>query len=99
MIIVLNLTPARSLESLGEPRSLELASTIGVHLLDLVAATLGPTAEAVNIVTERGVKTARLQAILVEVARRFSDPNFDLDNVPGALAMSRRVRAASTMRE
>jgi AraC-like DNA-binding protein len=80
----------RSLASLGEPRSSELASTIGVHLLDLVAATLGPTAEAANIVTERGVKTARLQAILAEIARRFSDPNFGLDNVAGVLGMSRR---------
>ena len=80
----------RSLASLKEPPSSELASTIGVHLLDLVAATLGPTAEAANIVTERGVKAARLQAILAELARRFSDPNFDLDNVAGALGMSRR---------
>jgi AraC-like DNA-binding protein len=41
-------------------------------------------------VTERGVKAARLQAILAEVARRFSDPDFDLDNVAGALGLSRR---------
>ena len=80
----------RSLASLGEPRSSELTSTIGVHLLDLVAATLGPTAEAANIVTERGVKAAKLQAILAEVAQRSSDPNFDLNNVAGALGMSRR---------
>jgi len=80
----------RSLTSLEEPPSSELASTIGVHLLDLVAATLGPTVEAANIVTDRGVKAARLRAILAEVARRFSDPNFDLDNVAGALGLSRR---------
>jgi AraC-like DNA-binding protein len=80
----------RSLASLEEPPSSELASAIAVHLLDLVAATLGPTAEAANLVMERGVKAARLQAILAEVARCFSDPNFDLDNVAGALGMSRR---------
>ena len=80
----------RSLASLKEPLSSELASTIDVHLLDLVAATLGPTAEAANIVTDRGVKAARLQAILAEVAQRFSDPSFDLNNVAGALGMSRR---------
>jgi AraC-like DNA-binding protein len=80
----------RSLASLGEPRSPELACTAGVHILDLVAATLGPTAEAANIVTKRGVKAARLQAILAEVAQRFGDPNFDLDNIAGALGMSRR---------
>jgi AraC-like DNA-binding protein len=80
----------RSLACLKEPPSLELASTIGVHLLDLVAATLGPTAEAANVVADRGVKAARLQAILAEIAQRFSDPNFDLDNVAGAIGMSRR---------
>ncbi|MCP3464443.1 AraC family transcriptional regulator [Bradyrhizobium sp. CCGUVB23] len=80
----------RSLASFKRPLSSELASTVGAHLLDLVAATLGPTAEAANIVTERGVKAAKLQAILAEVAQRFSDPNFDLNNVAGALGMSRR---------
>jgi AraC-like DNA-binding protein len=80
----------RSLTSLEEPPSPELAFTIGIHLLDLVAATLGPTAEAANIVAERGVKAAQLRAILAEVAQRFSDPNFDLDSVAGALGLSRR---------
>jgi AraC-like DNA-binding protein len=80
----------RSLASFKEPPSAKLVSTIGVHLLDLVAATLGPTAEAANIVAERGVKAAKLQAVLTEVARRFTDPNFDLDNVARALGMSRR---------
>jgi hypothetical protein len=65
----------RSLESFQEPLSSELAATIDVHLLDLVAATLGPSTEAANIVTERGVKAARLRAILAEVARRFAEPN------------------------
>jgi AraC-like DNA-binding protein len=80
----------RSLASFKKPPSSELASTISVHLLDLVAATLGPSTEAANIVTERGVKAARLQAILAEVARRFGEPNFELDDVAGALGMSWR---------
>jgi AraC-like DNA-binding protein len=80
----------RSLASFKKPLSSELGSPIGVHLLDLVAATLGPSTEAANIVTERGVKAARLQAILAEVARRFGEPNFDLDDVAGALCISRR---------
>ena len=33
---------------------------------------------------------AKARAILAEVARRFSDPNFGLDNVAGALGLSRR---------
>ncbi len=80
----------RSLTSLEEPPSSELASIIGVHLLDLVAAALGPTAEAAEIVAQRGVRAARVRAILAEVARRFSEPDFDLDNVAGRLGLSRR---------
>src|SRR5262249_54527200 len=80
----------RSLVSFKKTPSAEPASTVGVHLLDLVAATLGPSAEAADIVTERGVKAARLQAILAEVARRFGEPSFDLDDVAGALGISRR---------
>jgi AraC-like DNA-binding protein len=80
----------RSLTSLEEPPSPELAPIIGVHLVDLVAATLGSTAEAAELVAKRGVKAARLRAILAEIARRFGDPDFDLDNVAGTLGLSRR---------
>jgi AraC-like DNA-binding protein len=80
----------RSLTSLQESPSSELALIIGDHLLDLVAAALGPTAEATEIIAQRGVKAARLRAILAEIARRFRDPDFDLDNVARALDLSRR---------
>jgi AraC-like DNA-binding protein len=80
----------RSLTALEEPPSPELAPIIGVHLLDLVAAALGPTAEAKEIIAKRGLKAARLRAILSEIARRFSDPAFDLVSISGALGLSRR---------
>jgi hypothetical protein len=80
----------KSLTSLDEPPSSELAPIIGGHLLDLVAAALGPTAEAAEIIAKRGVKAARLRAVIAEIARHFMDPNFDLDNVAGALGLSRR---------
>ena len=80
----------QSLTSLEEPPSPELAPIIGSHLLDLVAAALGPTAEATEIVAQRGAKAAWLRATLAEIARRFRDPDFDLDNVAGALGLSRR---------
>jgi AraC-like DNA-binding protein len=80
----------RWLTSHGEPPSPNLAPIIGVHLLDLMAAALGPTAEAAEIVAQRGVKAARLRAILGEVARRFSDPNCDLDSIARILGLSRR---------
>jgi AraC-like DNA-binding protein len=80
----------RSLTTLEEPPPPELAPTIGDHLLDLVAAALGPTTDAAEIIAERGVKAARLRAVVAEIAQRFRDPNFDLDNVAGALGLSRR---------
>jgi AraC-like DNA-binding protein len=80
----------RSLTSLEEPPSAELAPIIGVHLLDLAVATLGPTAAASEILAKRGVKAARVQAILAEIARHFSDPDFELDDVARTLGLSRR---------
>jgi AraC-like DNA-binding protein len=79
----------RSLTSLEVPPP-ELAPIIGVHLLDLVAAALGPTAEVKEIIANRGLKAARLRAILSEIARRFNDPAFDLHNISGTLGLSRR---------
>jgi AraC-like DNA-binding protein len=80
----------QSLTSLAELPSPELAPIIGGHLLDLVAAALGPTAESAEIIAKRGVKAARLRAVIAEIARRFSEPKFDLDNIVGTLGLSRR---------
>jgi AraC-like DNA-binding protein len=80
----------QSLTSLKEPPPSELAPIIRLHLLDLVGAALGPTAEAAAIVAKRGVKAARVRAILGEMARRFSDPDFDLDRIARTLGLSRR---------
>jgi AraC-like DNA-binding protein len=80
----------RSLITLEEPLPAELAPVIGDHLLDLVAAALGPRPEAAELVAKRGLRAARLRATLAEIARRFSDPGFDLDSIAGALGLSRR---------
>jgi AraC-like DNA-binding protein len=79
-----------SLASLDEPPSPESARFISDHLLDLVAAALGPTTKAAEIIATRGLKAARTRAILAQIARRFSDCNIDLDNVAAALGLSRR---------
>lgn len=80
----------RSLTLLNSPLSPELAETIGVHLLDLVAAALGPTSDAKEIIAKRGMKAARLRAILSEIARHFSNLDFNLDSVVHELGLSRR---------
>ena len=79
-----------SLASLKAPPSAELGNVIGVHLLDLVAAALGPTAEGREIIAGRGLKAARLRAVLAEIARRFGSPGLDVDAIASRLGLSRR---------
>jgi len=80
----------RSLSALEEAPPPELAHTIGEHLLDLTAAALGPTAEASEIIAQRGLRAARLHAVLSRITQRFSDPNLSLDDLAGHLGLSRR---------
>ena len=80
----------RSLASLDDSLPSELVPVVGAHLLDLVAAALGPAAHAQEIVATRGVRAARLRMILAEILRHFTEPDFDLDDVAGTLGLSRR---------
>lgn len=80
----------RSLADLAEPPRRELAATIGAHLLDLVAAALGPMADAREMIADRGIRAARIRQIQTEIRRRCSDPGFDLDHVTRSLGLSRR---------
>jgi len=80
----------QSLTSLDEPTSPELARTAGSHLIDLVAAVLGPTADAREIIAGRGVRAARIRQIRAEITRRCSDPGFDLNRAARTLGLSRR---------
>lgn len=79
-----------SLLALDEPPPAELSELIGLHLLDLVAAAMGPTAEARGIIAARGLKAARRRAVLADIARRSANPGLDLDGVAGRLGLSRR---------
>lgn len=79
-----------SLLALDEPPAPELAHSIGLHLLDLLAAAIGPTAEAAEIIAGRGLKAGQLRAVLAEIARRFAEPGFDVDDIAGRLCLSRR---------
>jgi hypothetical protein len=79
-----------SLVALDEPPPAELGYTIGQHLLDLVAAVIGPTADGREIIRDRGLRAARLRAVLADIARRFGNPGLDVDGVAGRLGLSRR---------
>jgi AraC-like DNA-binding protein len=80
----------QSLAALDEPPPPDLASVIGAHLLDLVAAVLGPSRQAAETVAKRSVRAARVQAVITEIANRFNDPGFNVDGAARALGLSRR---------
>jgi AraC-like DNA-binding protein len=81
------LTTLASLDAAPAP---ELAARIGQHLVDLLAAAIGPTREGSEIIEQRGLKAARRAAVLALIAERCCDPAFDLDSVARELAISRR---------
>jgi AraC-like DNA-binding protein len=80
----------RSLATLAEQPPLELSCLIGTHILDLMAAALGPTSDARESIAERGAKAARLRVLSSEIARRCGTPGFDLDHLAASLGLSRR---------
>jgi AraC-like DNA-binding protein len=55
-----------------------LAAAIGDHMLDLVALMLGPSRDAGEIASRRGLRAARLKSILAFVADNISDPALDV---------------------
>ncbi len=80
----------QSLTTLEQRSSAELDEVIGVHLLDLMAAAIGPTAGGRSLIADRGLKAVRLQAVLAEIVRRCGDPAFDIGGVARRLGLSRR---------
>jgi AraC-like DNA-binding protein len=79
-----------SLLTLEVPPPPDIAQSIGLHLLDLVAAVIGPGAETREIIAGRGLRAARLRAVLAEIARHCGDPTLDVDHVANRLGISRR---------
>ena len=79
-----------SMAALEQPPVAELSQIIELHVLDLVAAAIGPTAEAREVIAGRGLKAARLRAALAAIARRCGDPSLDVDRLAYELGESRR---------
>jgi AraC-like DNA-binding protein len=68
----------------------ELQQLFATHVYDLTAAALGATREAAEIVKDRGVRAARLQAVITEIKQRFADPRLSPAAVAGQLRVSPR---------
>jgi transcriptional regulator GlxA family with amidase domain len=69
---------------MATPRRQDLAAT---HVHDLLALAIGATHEVGEIAKGRGLRAARLQAILAEIKAHFADPGFS----PGDVAIRLRV--------
>jgi AraC-like DNA-binding protein len=74
----------------GDLRDPLLAGNIGNHMFDLAATLLGPTRDAAEIASGRGLRTTRLRAILAEIDRHFADPNLSAQTIAARHGLTRR---------
>jgi AraC-like DNA-binding protein len=73
----------------GELRSYtpELQRLVGTHIQDLIAATVGATRDGQEIAEGRGIRAARLRAIMADIIANIGD----CDLTVGAVAQRQRV--------
>jgi AraC-like DNA-binding protein len=67
-----------------------LARHIETTLIDLVALVLGAGSDAAAVAKMRGLRAARVQAILAEIRTGFADPSFSAGAVAAKLGLSAR---------
>ncbi len=67
-----------------------LAAHIDAVLLDLAALAVGAAGDAAELARMRGLRAARLQAIIARIRAGFADPAFSSDQVALELGVSRR---------
>jgi AraC-like DNA-binding protein len=68
----------------------ELQRPIATHVHDLLALALGATRDAAEIARARGLRAARLQAIVAEIKKRFAEPQFSPATIARQLGVSPR---------
>lgn len=68
----------------------DLASHVSETLTDLVALALGAGRDAAMIARMRGLRAARLRAIVVEIRNGFVDPAFSVQSLAVRLGMTAR---------
>ena len=71
----------------ADPRLIERTSA---HVLDLVAAILGPTRDAAEVAGRRGIRAARLHAIRAYIEANLSNPRLDVGTVAARHRVSTR---------
>jgi len=83
----------RYLEVLQDTSALatpQLQRVVATHVYDLLALALGATHEAAEIANGRGLRAARVQAVLAEIKAHFTNPRFSPADVAKAIGVSPR---------
>jgi AraC-like DNA-binding protein len=86
-LLTLYLGMLQDTSTLAAPQIQHLAAT---HVHDVLALMLGATYEAGEVAKGRGLRAARLQAILAEIKAHFANPCFSPGDVASRLGMSPR---------
>ncbi|MEZ5826992.1 MAG: helix-turn-helix domain-containing protein [Hyphomicrobiales bacterium] len=73
-----------------EPTTREKRETIGRQIIDLVALLLNPSRDGRQLIEERGLKAARIGAVLKEIDRKFADPSLSPESLGAGLGISGR---------
>jgi AraC-like DNA-binding protein len=73
---------------LGDDPSLHRA--MGDHVFDLIVMLLGPTKDATHMASGRGLKAARLKAVLAFIERNLDHPGLNAQMIAGHYGISRR---------
>ncbi|HWK95982.1 MAG TPA: AraC family transcriptional regulator [Pseudolabrys sp.] len=82
---------AEFLQGADEPgRDPSLAGHVGQSLLDLVSLALGASQDAAEVGRQRGLRAARLRAVIGEIEAGFADPGFSPTLVARKLQLSQR---------
>jgi len=68
----------------------QLQHVVATHVYDLLALALGATHEAAEIANGRGLRAARVQAILAEIKAHFTEPKFSPIHLARAIGVSPR---------
>lgn len=72
------------------PLPLDTRDVMGGHVIDLVALLLRPSRDALHMISGRGLKAARTEAVLRLIDRHFAEPGLTIEAIGRELGVSAR---------
>jgi AraC-like DNA-binding protein len=80
----------RMIERIGTPSTPDLLQHATDTVLDLVGLATGATGEPAELARSRGLRSARVLAIIARISLRYADPNFSAAQMAAQLQLSPR---------